>query len=371
MDNNNYAIIQQGYIPEDRTVGEIIEAKLLELGMKQAELAETTGITKSVVCDVIKGNRSITAEMAVLVEYAIGIPAFYLLQVQAKHDIDTASNSQRVQSMMSSIYEWQAIKRILPLAVLKKMNKIKGNVQDNVKTVFEMFNVTSSEELLALKSSEQEAYLRRSFKVHFDDSTLFTWKHHCFYESSKVEVNKPFNKESIALLGKELIRIFYENHNTFDRVKNAFFQAGIRLLYIDKVGQLPVDGMSFWRDNNPTVVLTCRMKHIDSFAFSTFHELGHVKYHLKKDDKAFINFDTADRDKIEAEADEFALNAFISKEEWTDFMKSIKEINPFAVHPRIKSLADRKKINPQILFGRYMHDTNQYRLKRVFETEIK
>ena len=362
---------KQNYIPEDRTVGEIIETKLLELGMKQAELAETTGITKSVVCDVIKGNRSITAEMAVLIECAIDIPAFYLLQVQAKHDIDTASNMQRVQSMMSSIYEWQAIKKMLPLAVLKKLEKVKGNVQDNVKAVFEMFNVASSEELLALKSSEQEAYLRRSFKVHFDDSTLFTWKHHCFYESSKVKVSKPFNKDSIAQLGNELVRIFYENSKTLDRVKAAFFQAGIRLLYIDKVGQLPVDGMSFWRDDNPTVILTCRMKNIDSFAFSTFHELGHVKYHLKKDNQAFINFDTTDRDKIEAEADEFALNSFISKEEWTNLMNSIEGINPFAVHPRIKSLADRKQINPQILFGRYMHDTNQYRLKRVFETEIR
>lgn len=371
MENNNITITQHGYIPEDRTVGEIIETRLLELGIKQAELAETTGITKSVVCDVIKGNRSITAEMAVLIECAIDIPAFYLLQVQAKHDIETASNSQRVQSMMSSIYEWQAIKNALPLAVLKKLGKIKGNVQDNVQAVCEMFNVASSEELLTLKSSEQEAYLRRSFKAHFDDSTLFTWKHHCFYEASKIEVDKPFNKDSIPSLEKKLIRIFYENNKTFDRVKDAFFQAGIRLLYIDKVGQLPVDGMSFWRDDNPTVVLTCRMKNIDSFAFSTFHELGHVKYHLKKDDKAFVNFDTTDRDKIEAEADEFALDAFISKEEWSDFMDSIKGTNPFAVHPKIKALADRNRINPQILFGRYMHDTNQYRLKRVFETEIR
>lgn len=371
MQNKNFTITQQGYIPEDRTVGEIIETRLLELGMKQAELAEATGITKSVVCDVIKGNRAITAEMAVLVECAIGISAFYLLQVQAKRDIDTASNSQRVQNMMSSIYEWQAIKRMLPLAVLKKLEKTKGNVQDNVKAVFEMFNVSSSVELLALKSTEQEAYLRRSFKVHFDDSTLFTWKHHCFYESSKVKVGKPFKKENITSLCDELKRIFYENNRTYDRVKDTFFQAGIRLLYIDKVGQLPVDGMSFWRDENPTIVLTRRLKSVDSFAFSTFHELGHVKYHLKKDDQAFVNFDTSDRDDFESEADEFALNAFISKKEWADFMDSIKGINPFAVHPRIKYLADRKRINPQILFGRYMHDTNQYRLKRVFETEIK
>lgn len=366
-----FANTQQNCIPEDRTVGEIIETKLLELGMKQAELSEITGITKSVICDIIKGNRSVTAEMAVLLECAIQIPAFYLLQVQAKHDIDEATNTQRVQNMMSSIYDWKTIKNILPLATLKMLGKMKGNVQDNVRAVFDMFHISSSEELIAMKTSEPEAYLRRSYKIHFDDDTLFTWKHYCFDEASKVIVNKPFKKENIDPLCKALIKIFYENRNTFHRIEEAFFNAGIRLLYINKVGQLPVDGMSFWRDDNPTVILTRRMKNIDSFAFSTMHELGHIKYHLKKGNETLINFDTADRDDIEAVADRFAQDVFMCNEEWNHFMESIKGINPFAIHPKIQILAQTKKINPQILFGRYMHDTNQYRLKRVFETEIK
>lgn len=362
---------QQSYIPEDRTVGEIIDTKLMELGMKQAELAETTGITKSVICDVIKGNRSVTAEIAVLIECAIQIPAFYLMQVQAKHDIDIATNSQRVQEMMSSIYDWKAIKELLPLAALKKLGKIKGNVQENVQNVFQMFRINSSEELRSMRDAEQEAYLRRSYKVHFDDDTLFTWKHYCFDEATKVEVCQSFNKDSIESLSQELVKIFYENADTYSRVKDAFFNAGIRLLYIDKVGQLPVDGMSFWRDDNPTVVLTRRMKNIDSFAFSTMHELGHVKFHLSKGEETLINFDTTDRDKQEAEADAFARNVFIGQNDWLRFMETVKNVNPFAVHPRIQALAESKRVNPQILFGRYMHDTHQYRLKRVFETEIR
>lgn len=362
---------QPNYIPEDRTVGEIIDNTLLELGMKQAELAEMTGITKSVICDVIKGNRAMTAEMAVLIECAIQLPAFYLMQVQAKNDIENATKSQRVQEMMASIYDWKAIKCQLPMAVLKKLGIIKNNVRENVQSVFKMFKVNSSEELISLKSSDSQSFLRRSFKIHFDDDTLFTWKYYCFDEASEVILDKPFNRDSIDDLVKELVEIFYENSDTFSRVKTAFLNAGIRLLYIDKVGQLPVDGMSFWRDDNPTVILTRRMKNIDSFAFSTMHELGHIKKHVKKDDEPLINFDTDDRDTFEAEADEFARNVFINREDWEKFMESIKNVNPFAVHTRIKTLAEKKRVNPQIFFGRYMHDTNQYRLKRVFETDIK
>ncbi len=365
------ANIPQNHIPEERTVGEIIDTRLMELSMKQAELAEITGITKSIICDVIKGNRSITAEMAVLIECAIQIPAFYLMQVQAKHDIDIATNSQRIQNMMSSIYDWNSIKELLPLATLKKLGKIEGNVQKNVQNVFQMFHINSSEELYSKKSTEQETYLRRSDKVNFDNDTLFTWKHYCFDEASKVKIDKTFEKEKIKTLVQNISQIFYENINTYTRIKDAFLNVGIRLLYIEKVGQLPVDGMSFWRDENPTVILTRRMKNIDSFAFSTMHELGHIKYHLKQSGETFINFDIAERNKFEIEADTFAQNAFINREEWNRFLETLKGVNPFAVHPKIRILAESKKINPQILFGRYMHDTNQYRLKRVFDTEIR
>lgn len=363
--------IPTSYISEDRTVGEIIENKLMELGMKQTELAEITNISKSVICDVIKGNRAITAEMAVLIECAIEIPAFVLMQVQALHDIENASSSQRIQELMYSIYEWSLIKKKIPVSVLKKLGEVGGNVKENVQNVLQMFEVKSAEELLKLKKSEQTAFLRRSYKIHFDEDTLFTWKHYCFHEARKVAIGISFKEENIDLLTNELIKIFYENENTYSRVREAFFNAGIRLLYIDKVGQLPVDGMSFWRDNNPTVVLTRRMKNIDSFAFSTMHELGHVKHHLKKDQTEYINFDTTERDSIEAKADEFAQNVFIEKNEWQRFMDNVKDINPFAIHKRIESLAKDKRINPQILFGRYMHDTKQYRLRRVFETEIR
>lgn len=358
-------------MPKEGTVGEILDNALSVFDMKQTELAEMTGIPKSVICDIIKGNRSISAEMAVLIECAIQIPALYLMQVQTQNEIEEATKSQRIQEMMASIYDWKAIKQQLPVAVLKKLGIINNNAQQNVQSVFKMFEVNSSDELISLKTSDSKTYLRRSHKIHFDDDTLFIWKYFCFNEASKVYVKQKFNKSYIDDLANELIEIFYVNSDTFAKVKDAFFNAGIRLLYIEKVGQLPVDGMCFWRDDNPTVVLTRRMKNIDSFAFSTMHELGHLKYHIKKYDEPLINFDTTDRDNCEAEADKFAQNAFISKDEWDEFIKSIKDVNPFAVHTRIKALAESKKVNPQILFGRYMHDTKQYRLKRVFDTEIR
>ena len=61
-------------VPFEAThVGEVIKDELSARNMKQSELSELTGIQKSILNDVIKGKRSLTPEMALLLENALGI----------------------------------------------------------------------------------------------------------------------------------------------------------------------------------------------------------------------------------------------------------------------------------------------------------
>ena len=103
---------------------------------------------------------------------------------------------------------------------------------------------------------------------------------------------------------------------------------------------------------------------------TVFHELGHLKLHIHKGMDTFIDYDGLSG-QIEDEANEFAHNATIPQPVWTNFMDSFRNVNPFAIHKLIKELSDRFAVNPQILYGRYMHEKGLYRLKRVFETNIK
>ena len=60
-------------VPFEAThVGEVIKDELSARNMKQSELSELTGIQKSILNDVIKGKRSLTPEMALLLENALG-----------------------------------------------------------------------------------------------------------------------------------------------------------------------------------------------------------------------------------------------------------------------------------------------------------
>ena len=63
----NYAV------PPGETLRETIES----LGMTQAELAQRTGRPKKAINEIIQGKTAITAETAIQLERALGVPASF------------------------------------------------------------------------------------------------------------------------------------------------------------------------------------------------------------------------------------------------------------------------------------------------------
>ena len=70
--------------------GEFLKRALDNIGMKQSELAAKTGISKTIVNEIIKGKRSLNADFAVAIEPIFGMPASYWLGLQNDFDIATA-----------------------------------------------------------------------------------------------------------------------------------------------------------------------------------------------------------------------------------------------------------------------------------------
>ena len=358
---------------DSATVGKIISERLVALGMKQCELSDLTGITKPALNDVIKERRSLTAEMAVLIESALGISADMLLAVQNKVELDKAYSNAKILSQLQCMEEWSEMEGAVSAVVLKKIGLLKNNVKHKVEMAKKLFHVETIDEFHQLTDREQtEPYFKKSDKLNVDSAALFTWKYYCYDCASKVIMSKTFDSDGIDSLNEELKAILANNNDTYNRVQRAFEDYGIRFLYIKKIGQVPVDGLPFWRDNNPTVVITRRLPNIDNFAFSIMHELGHVKLHLKKNDVgSLVNIDGVDIDTKEAQANEYARNSFVPQSEWDRFMHQISTLNPYSVSAPIRREAERLGVHPQILYGRYMHDTGLYRLRRVFETEVR
>ena len=218
---------------------------------------------------------------------------------------------------------------------------------------------------------ELSYYYRKSEKVTTNPVDILSWKYYCYYLSKNDEsLLGIFEKNRVYSLTKELNNVFKENSGTVKKTGKVLNRYGIRFMVVKKVGQVPVDGMSFWMGNHPTIVVTERISSIDNFAFTILHEVGHVYSHLTKDGKAMINMFDEKKDSEEYEADNFALNAVIPNADWKKFLARTRDVVPYKIAPYIKEEADKYEVNPQILFGRYKHDIGIYRIRNYFNSRI-
>jgi addiction module HigA family antidote len=75
--------------------GELIKDELKERGMTQKQLALETGIKPSVLSETVNGKRSVSLNVAVALEKALGIPADFWMNLQTQYDLDTAQIAER------------------------------------------------------------------------------------------------------------------------------------------------------------------------------------------------------------------------------------------------------------------------------------
>ena len=140
-------------VPFEAThVGEVIKDELAARNMKQSELAELTGIQKSILNDVIKGKRSLTPEMALLLENALGISATFLMNIQTQYELDCAKQSERVVLQTKMLEIWNVLKEHVSTQFFRKVNIIKGNIIEDVKRIFDVFAVDNLDDFFGLKA---------------------------------------------------------------------------------------------------------------------------------------------------------------------------------------------------------------------------
>ncbi len=117
-----------------------------------------------------------------------------------------------------------------------------------------------------------------------------------------------------------------------------------------------------WHPNGfPVICLTLRFDRLDNFWFTLFHELGHVVKHLGgSPGEGFLDtdIDSVSENLIEREADQFALDAFITDEEWD-------KLGTLTLADDVKAAAKHLAIHPAIIAGRLRREAGDYRKHRT------
>lgn len=138
------------------------------------------------------------------------------------------------------------------------------------------------------------------------------------------------------------------------RLREIFKDSGVIFVLLPHLKNSGINGAVVWIDKNKVILaINDRRNFSDTFWFSLFHEIKHVLQ--QKNKRIFINGKNESIDdldlELEREADLFAQNTLIPKNEYYQFIAS----NTFT-EQSIIAFAKSINIHPGIVVGRLQHD---------------
>lgn len=148
------------------------------------------------------------------------------------------------------------------------------------------------------------------------------------------------------------------------RARDALSGLGVHLVCVSHLPKTYLDGAALRRveGSAPIVALTLRYDRIDNFWFSLLHELAHVGRHFNGATEAFVDdfslreAPSRHEDPRESEADEWAEEALISREQWATAGPT-----SHASYSGIIAFSQRIGVHPAIVAGRIRHQTRNFR----------
>lgn len=336
--------------------------------MTQKELAKEMGILATQLNEIIKGKRNLTVDNAIILEKIFEIPANFWMSFQTQYEIDKSRIKTRNVEQIKNLELWGIIKEYVPIKYFKKLRYITDNLADDILSIFNIYGVSSVEELIKSSKKLNHSLYRKSSKLQMDENNVQAWNKVALYEA-KNQVVGQFNPDKLDDLCNDLNKVFYDNLDTIEKTKTVLNQYGIKFIIIPKFEKTPIDGYSFWSENNPAIALTLRHSRIDNFAFTVMHEVGHAILHLSKNHKLeFFDFRKNDIvDKAEQEADNFAQSKLISPKIWNDIIKNHFPLNK----EKIESLSNQYLINSAIILGRAKFEVNKYNVSINIDMSLK
>lgn len=349
--------------------GEIISDELEAREMNQAEFANLIGMKKTQLNEIIKGKRGINAELSLLLEKVLGIDADYWMNAQKNYELDLARISKKTQAKLQSIEEWNIWKDYVPVEFLKKSKFITGNPTVDVEVIKSIYGFNHVEQIAATFATPVYVRYKQGKSKKAERINILGWTKLVSYlgEQQKVAV---FNQKHKETLLTELRRVITENKNVIESSSALLANAGIKLVFHKNADKCPIDGVCVWNGKNPLIGMSLRYSRLDNFAFTLFHELGHVFLHLVNNPQAqFLDdLDNPDRkiDQEEIEANNFASDNLIPPNDWDRFMSNSNRMqDDFAV-----SFAEEIGIHPSIVKGRLKFEFKDFALRTRIDNTL-
>lgn len=330
--------------------GQTLEQKIQELEMSIKEFAIRASKPEKTIIAVIKGDSSITPDMAIAFENVTRIPAHFWMARQRKYD--EAIAREKMEAKITESIEWA---EMFPLAQMTKygwIEKVKEK-SDKVKTILQFFALNSAD---AWRNYYMNQQLKVAFRISLRSTkepyAISAWLRQGEIQADALPLTEEFSEKLLRERLPEMKQLMANKPDNWHIIlQNICASCGIKLVYTQSLPKAPISGATRWLSGKyPIIQMSGRHKRYDIFWFSFFHEIGHILLHGKKD--IFledIEYDDKMLDK-EIEANDFASKLVLTKEE----EKEIIEHNSYSSRD-IKYFAKKFGTHHSIIVGRLQH----------------
>ena len=330
--------------------GLTLAEKLEELGMSVKEFSVRTKKPEKTINAVIKGNSSLTPDMAVAFESVTGIPAYFWMQKQQKYNEYVAR--QKREKILEESVPWS---KQFPLSEMEKRGWIRPEdktPQAKVVALFSYFAVSS-------KEAWDDYYFHQQLKVAFRISlsqisnpyAISAWLRRGEQQAALVSMDVDYSPDLLRRTLPEMKKLVIDSSREMPKkLQDVCAKCGVKLIYTECLPKAPISGATRWIQNVPCIQLSGRYKTQDRFWFNFFHEVGHILLHGKKDIfLEHIDYSTNQKEK-EQEADKFASDILLNSRQEQELIS-----HSHFTKDSVLYFSEKFNTAPSIIVGRLQH----------------
>lgn len=339
--------------------GETIADILDEREIAQADLAARAGVTPAYISKIISGEKDISANCAQALEYTLGVPKSFWLNLQANYDAELLEYNKRntitdeeraVRKSLDDIVRYLRDRGVIP---------VRQSRDDSIITLRSYLQVSN---LVNLRRIVPEGCYRISTAVTVNPDVMGAWLRLCQMQADQIRIHTTYKdhrmNEIIASMKQIMLNGGTDLSQDVASISNVLGEYGIQFSVVHNFRGAPVHGyISRRQDDTFHMALTIRGAYADIFWFSLFRELGHINNGDVKKAGGYI--DTGSNETAEQAADQFAADNLLDPRQYAAFVTN----GSYGIEA-IMEFARMQNVQPYIVIGRLQREQripyNQY-----------
>ncbi len=322
--------------------GEILSDILESKGISQIELCKRMGRPEKTISEIISGKSAITAETALQLEQALGIPAEFWNRLESTYqEINTKlKNKEKLKDEVKCLRNYP-YKELINRGWINK----RDSDVDQAEELLRYFGVTSLQNL----QSVMPVAFRVTKAKTVQAENIAAWLRKGELDAENIQTSD-FNDTKLKD-GLVQIKSFSKlpPKDFYPLLVKLLNECGIVLVITQYMNNTQICGASRWITPKKALIqLSLKGKYADSMWFTLFHEIAHLLFHSKKE--YYIDLDPKEilnPSEIEKEANNWASEQIIAPK-YMNLFQSFGNLN----RDSILRYADLMNIHPGILVGR-------------------